>query len=337
MAIDIGRRKFISALGGTVAISSLPLPHAARAEKADRLRRIGVLMDTPESDPLGQSRISAFLQELQKLGWEEGRNLKIELRWSGGDASRIKDYTAELVRLAPDVIVANGSPVVAAMEQATRSIPIVFVVVTDPVEQGFIPSLAHPGGNLTGLSLGWSEGIAGKWLELLQEMVPQVATVAVLMDPDRRISREQAKRLEAIAPTRHLKVHIIAVRGPEALDGAFEQAARTAQAVLVMDDPNLSTQRTRIVALAAKYRLANMHVMREYVDAGGLMAYVADVPAMFGRAADYVDKILKGTKPADLPIEEPTKYVLIVNLKTAKALGITIPESILLRADEVIR
>ena len=320
-------------LAGLVAIVFGQLARAADPEQ--RVARLGFV--DPNSPSTALRGVDGFWRRLRDLGWIKGQNLIVEERWADGRSDRLAPLIQEVLAHKVDVLFTYTTPAAVAAKKATTSTPIVDGLMGDPVGTGVAASLAHPGGNLTGLSLGWSEGIAGKWLELLQEMVPQVATVAVLMDPDRRISREQAKRLEAIAPTRHLKVHIIAVRGPEALDGAFEQAARTAQAVLVMDDPNLSTQRTRIVALAAKYRLANMHVMREYVDAGGLMAYVADVPAMFGRAADYVDKILKGTKPADLPIEEPTKYVLIVNLKTAKALGITIPESILLRADEVIR
>jgi putative ABC transport system substrate-binding protein len=274
---------------------------------------------------------------LHELGWVRGQNLIAEERWAEGRNERLPELMAEVLGHKIDVLFTWTTPAAMAAKSATSTTPIVDGLMGDPVGTGLAASLAHPGGNLTGLSIAWSEGMAGKWLELLHEMVPRMSTVAVIVNPDRPISRAQAKRLEAAAPARDLKVHVVAVPGMRELDRAFGEAARTAQAVLVIDDPNLNPQRQRVVALAAKYRLPDMHVDRYFVEAGGLMSYAPDFAALFRRAADYVDKILKGAQAAELPIEEPTQYQLIVNLKTAKALGITIPESILLRADEVIR
>jgi putative ABC transport system substrate-binding protein len=242
---------------------------------------------------------------------------------------------AEVLALKVDLIFTWTTPAAIAARNATRNTPIVDALMGDPVGVGLADSLARPGGNLTGLSMGWTKEIAGKWLELLQETIPRLSTVAVIGDPDRPMSREQLKRVETVASARGLRVQLIAVRRPEALDRAFEQVRRTAQAVLVLADQNLDPP--RVVALSAKHRLPDMHVVREYVDAGGLMAYAPDVPAMFRRGADYVNRILRGASPAELPIEEPTRFLLIVNVKTAKAIGITIPEAILVRADEVIR
>jgi putative tryptophan/tyrosine transport system substrate-binding protein len=335
MAIDIGRRKFISALGGTVAMSSLPLPHAARAEKADRLRRIGVLMDTPESDPLGQSRISAFLQELQKLGWEEGRNLKIELRWSGGDASRIKDYTAELVTLAPDVIVANGSPVVAAMEQATRSIPIVFVVVTDPVEQGFIPSFAHPGGNLTGFSFG-DFPLFGKSLQLLRQIAPGVTRVGFMFRPaDNPYYDAKLKSLATeVLPTEVARTAVGS--NAEIENQVAKLAAQPGSGLIVAAGVFTLTHRQVILASVAQHSVPTISCYREAVVEGGLMSYAPNTVDIFRRSASYVDRMLKGEKPADLPAQSPIKFELVVNLKTAKTLGLDVPPALLALADEVV-
>jgi putative tryptophan/tyrosine transport system substrate-binding protein len=335
MAIDIGRRKFISALGGTVAMSSLPLPHAARAEKADRLRRIGVLMGTPESDPLGQSRISAFFQELQKLGWEEGRNLKIELRWSGGDASRIKDYTAELVRLAPDVIVANGSPVVAAMGQATRSIPIVFVVVADPVEQGFIPSMAQPGGNVTGFSFV-DFPLFGKSLQLLRQIAPGVTRVGFMFRPaDNPYYDAKLKSLATeVLPTEVVRTAVGS--NTEIESQVAKLAAQPGGGLLVAGGGFTLTHRQAILASVAQHSVPTSFAYREAVVEGGLMSYAPDTVDIFRRSAFYVDRILKGEKPGDLPAQAPTKFEFVVNVKTAKALGLDIPPTLLALADEVI-
>ncbi|MGH8611082.1 MAG: ABC transporter substrate-binding protein [Gammaproteobacteria bacterium] len=316
-----------------ITVALLGSFHVAAAERADRVVRVGMVFPgspTPRYGPV-------FWERLRELGWVEGQNLIIERRWAEGRLDRLPALMAEMVERKMDVIVTQGTPHAIAAKNATSTIPIVNAGMGDPVGTGIAASLARPGGNLTGLSWGWTEGFAGKWLELLQETVPRLSTVAVIANPDHVMIRDQAKRLEAIAPTRGLKVRIIEVRGPEAFDLAFEQARRKAQAVLVLADPNLFAHQRRIVALAARHRLPDMHVMREFVDAGGLMAYGPDLAVMYRRAADYVDKILRGAKPADLPIEEPTKFIFIVNLKTAKALGLKLPESILLRADEVIK
>jgi putative tryptophan/tyrosine transport system substrate-binding protein len=319
----------------TLVTTPFGVPSGRAAELEQKVARLGFV--DPGSPATALHGVDEFWRRLRELGWIKDENLIVEERWAEGRPDRLAPLMQEVLARKVDVLFTYTTPAAIAAKKATSTTPIVDGLMGDPIDTGLAASLAHPGGNLTGLSMGWSEGIADKWLELLKEMVPRMSTVAVIVDPDRPMSREQAKRLQVVAPTHHLKVQIIAVRGPGALDRAFGQTARTAQAVLVLDDPNLSAQRQRVVTLAARHRLPDMQVMREYVDAGALMAYAPDVPAMFRRAADYVDKILNGTKPADLPIEEPTKYVLIVNLKTAKALGVTIPESILLRADEVIR
>ena len=217
------------------------------------------------------------------------------------------------------------------------TVPIVVALVGDPIRSGLAASLARPGGNLTGLSGGFAKGFVGKWLELLQETVPRLSQIAVIENPGTPIARDLERDLEAIAPTRGMKLRLFEVREPGALDRAFEQAARRSQAVLLLPDPMLAANREQVAALAAKHRLPAIYYLRDFVDAGGLMAYAPDTASMFRRAAEYVDKILKGAKPGDLPIEQPTKFELVVNLKTAKTLGITIPESVLQRADEVIR
>jgi len=328
-------RVFGYALAGLTA-DALGPRIARAAESTQKVARFGFVHPNSPSSPFDLRNEPGFWNRLRELGWVRDQNLIVEERWAQGRYDRLPALMAEVVGRKVDVLVTATTAAAIAAKNATATIPIVDVLMGDPIGTGIAASLARPGGNLTGLSMGWTEGIAGKWLELLQETVPRLSTVAVIADPDRPMSREQAKRLEAVAPTRGIRIRVIAVRKPAALDGAFEQAQHTAQAVLVLADQNMLDQR-RVAALAAQHRLPDMHVLREFVDAGGLMAYAPDVPDMFRRGADYVDKILRGAKPADLPIEEPNKFVFIVNLKTAKALGITIPESILLRADEVIR
>ena len=322
-------------LAGLGAGALGPRPSYAEGP-AQKVARLGFVHPNSPSSPFDLRNEPGFWNRLGELGWVRGQNLIVEERWAEGRYDRLPSLMSEVVGRKVDVLVTATTPAAVAAKNATSTIPIVDALMGDPVGLGLVANLARPGGNLTGLSMGWTEGIASKWLELLQETVPRLSTVAVIADPDRPMSREQVKRLEVVAPTRGIKIRVIAVRTPAALEGAFEQAQRTAQAVLVLADQNMLDQR-RVVALAAQHRLPDMHALREYVDAGGLMAYAPDVRDMYRRAADYVDKILRGAKPADLPIEEPTKFVLIVNLKTAKALGLTIPESILLRADEVIR
>jgi putative ABC transport system substrate-binding protein len=281
--------------------------------------------------------LTAFRERLRELGWVEGQNVLIEARWADGQLDRLPGLVAGIIERKVDVIVTYSTPAAAAVKNATSTVPIVVAAMGDPVGTGLATGLARPGGNLTGLSLGWGGGIGGKFLELLQETVPRLTTVAFLTNPDNPVERQLTDELRAAAPVRHLKLQVIDVSSPEALDEAFQRARRKAQAVLVIPSPLFVAQRERIVALAAKHRLPALYGLSDFTDAGGLMAYGPDRAALFRRAADYVDKILRGAKAGDLPIEQPMEYVFVVNLKAAKALGLTIPESIMVRADEVIR
>jgi len=275
---------------------------------------------------------------LRELGWIEGQNLIVERRWAEGHMERLPALMAEVIARNVDLIFTGSTPAAVAAKNATSTIPIVAMGMGDPVRSGVVASLARPGGNLTGMSMGYGEEFSGKWLELLQETVPRLTTVAMIVNANNSVARDLAKDTEAIGPKRHLKVQIIEVREAEAIDGAFEQARRQAQAVLVHGDGGLTDpHRAQITALAAKHHLPAMYNLLSFMDSGGLMAYAPDFRVMFQHAADYVDKILRGAKPADLPIEQPTRYVLVVNLKTANALGLTIPQSILLQADKVIQ
>ncbi len=325
------RREFIILFGGASAM----WPLAAHAREPDRLRRLGVLMSNAESDPLGQSRISAFRQELQDLGWKEGRNLKIELRWSGGDTSRIKDYSAELVRLAPDVIVANGTPVIAAMEEATRSTPIVFVVVNDPVEQGFIRSMAHPGGNVTGFSF-IDFPLFGKSLQLLRQIAPGVTRVGFMFRPaDHPYYDAKLKSLATeVLPTEVVRA---AVGSKAEIESEVARlAAQPGGGLIVPAGTFTLAHRQAILASVAQHGVPTIHSYREAVVEGGLMSYAPDTVDIFRRCASYVDRILRGEKPADLPAQAPIKFELVVNLKTAKTLSLDVPPTLLALADEVV-
>ncbi len=331
----MNRRRVLLVLAQSLAsltAGALGLRVAHAADLAQRVMRLGIVV--PSSRAPGDE---PFWQRMRELGWVEGQNLVVEWHFAESHVDRLPALMAEVVGHNVDVICTGSTPGAIAAKNATSTIPIVAIAMGDPVRSGIVPSLAHPGGNLTGMSMGYFEGIASKWLELLQETVPRLSTVAAIMNPDVSVHLFQAKELEAVAPKRHLKVQIIEVREPEGLDSAFEQARRQAQAVLVVSSPMAFTNRTRIATLAAKHRLPSMFTERHYVDAGGLMAYAVDPAVMFRHAADLVDKILRGAKPGDLPIEQPTQYVLVVNLKTAKALALTIPPSILLQANEVIQ
>jgi len=274
---------------------------------------------------------------LRELGYVEGQNLVIESRWAEGQYERLPALMAEVVGQKVDVLVTYSTPAAVAAKRATSTIPIVAAGLGDPVGVGLVSSLAHPGGNLTGLSTGWTEGITAKWLELLREAAPRLTTVAVIGNPDNPVVRDQVKELQAVAHTHNLRLQFIEVRETGALDRAFEQVGQKAQGSLVLPDPIIASLRGQLVALAAKQRLPTIYYLRDFVDAGGLMAYGPDFRVQFRRAAEYVDRILKGAKPSELPVEQPIRFELVVNLKTAKAFGLTIPESILLRADEVIR
>ena len=305
------------------------------AEPAQKVVRVGFV--SPYSPSTAPPAIRAFWIRLRELGYVEGLNLTIEARWADDRYDRLPALVADVLEHKVDVLVTSTTQATIAARNGTSTVPIVGVGMAEPLRTGLATSLAHPGGNLTGLSQGWDEGIGSKWLELLQETVPRLSTVAVIEDPETPIARGLAKELEANAPTRGMRLQLIEIREAGALGRAFEQARRKAQAVLILPAPIITAHREQVTALAAKLRLPAVYYLRDFVDAGGLMAYAPNLTVQFRRAADYVDKILKGAKPGDLPIEQPTEFELVVNLKTARALGITIPESILLRADEVIR
>ncbi|HTS53825.1 MAG TPA: ABC transporter substrate-binding protein [Burkholderiales bacterium] len=292
----------------------------------------------PLSPSVFQAPEAEFWKRLRELGWIEGDNLVIEKRSAEGRLERLSSLMVEVINRKVDVLVTYGVPAGVAAKKATSTVPIVDAIMNDPVREGLAASLARPGGNLTGMATGWAEGYSGKWLELLQETSPRLSSVAVVFNPNNPWNRGLAQDIKTVAASRGLKLHFIEVRGPDALDLAFEQAQSKARAVVVLGEPFTIENRARVTAMVAKYRLSAIYPQREFVtEAGGLMFYGPDVRVMFRRAADSTDKILIGAKPADLPIEQPTQHQLIVNLRTAKALGITIPESILLRADEVIR
>jgi len=323
------RREFITLVGGAAA-----WPLAASAQQGERMRRIGVLMNLPADDAEGQGRIAAFLQELQQLGWTDGRNVLIDRRWAAGDAGRFQRYAEELVALAPDVILAAAVPSVQALQRATRTVPIVFANVTDPVASGFVQSLARPGGNTTGF-MQFEFGLSGKWLELLKQVAPDVTGAAVLRDPDVGSGTAQFAVIQAMAPLLRVEVNPVNVRDPSEIRRAVE--ARSPNGGLIVTASAMAyTHRDLIITLAARHKLPTLYFDRSFVAASGLISYGPDYTNQYRRAASYVDRILKGEKPADLPVQAPTKYELVINLKTAKALGLDVPDTLLARADEVI-
>jgi putative ABC transport system substrate-binding protein len=332
MTIDIRRREFISALFGGAAI----WPLAAHAQQGERMRRIGVLMSTSADDMEGKARLAAFLQGLQEAGWAVGRNLGIDLRWGGGDAHRVHRYAAELVALAPDVILASGGTVAGPLLQVTRTVPIVFTLTPDPVGAGFVQSLARPGGNATGFT-SIEYGMSGKWLELLREIAPRVIRVAVLRDPTVPAGVGQFAVLQSAAPLLGIELGSISGREAPDIEGAVIEFARSSNGGLIVLGSALTVlHRDLIIALAARHALPAVYPGTYFVSAGGLISYSADSTEPHRRAAGYVDRILKGQKPADLPVQNPTRYELALNLKTAKALGLDVPPTLLARADEVI-
>jgi putative ABC transport system substrate-binding protein len=326
------RREFITLLGGAAAA----WPLAAHAQQAERMRRIGVLMNTAADDPEGKARFAAFLQGLQQLGWTDGRNVRIDTRWGGGDTNRIRRYAAELVSLAPDVTLASATPAVAALQEATRTVPIVFVVVADPVGAGFVDSLARPGGNITGF-LAFEYGLSAKWLELLKEIAPRVARAAVLRDPFLGLGIGQLAAIQAVAPSFGVELTPVGVHDASEIERNVTAFARGTSSGLIVTGSTLATlHRDLIITLAARHRLPAVYPFHFFATSGGLISYGPDTVDQFRRATGHVDRILKGEKPADLPVQAPTKYELVINLKTAKALGLEIPSSVLARADEVI-
>jgi putative ABC transport system substrate-binding protein len=326
------RREFIAGLGGAAAA----WPLAAGAQQGERMRRVGVLTNLASDDSEAQVRNTAFAHALAQLGWVVGQNLQIEHRWAAGDAERIRTYAAELIALTPDVMLATGAAGVAPLLQATRTVPIVFVLVPDPVGAGFVDSLARPGGNATGF-VQFEYGISGKWLELLKEIAPGITRVAVLRDAAIAAGQGQVAAIQAVAPSFGVEVTPINVRNIGEIERAVAAFARASREGLIVTASALTLfHRDLIVALAARYKLPTVYVQRHFVASGGLISYGADVVDQYRRAANYVDRILKGEKPADLPVQAPTKFELAINLKTAKALGLEVPTSLLARADEVI-
>jgi putative ABC transport system substrate-binding protein len=331
-SLPLLRREFITLLGGAAAT----LPLTARAQQGERVRRIGTLEGLTEKDPEGQARNAAFLQGLQQLGWTEGRNVRIEHRWFAGDADRMRKYAAELVALAPEVILVSGSAALGPLLRATRTIPIVFTIVPDPVGAGFVDSLSRPGGNATGFSQ-FEYGLSGKWLELLKEIAPSVTRVAVLREPGLTAAVAQFAAIQSMAPSLRVELIPLNVREPGEIERTIAAFARSpTDGLIVTSGPLAAVHRELIVTVAARHKLPAVYFTRYMVADGGLMSYGPDLVDQYRRAAGYVDRILKGEKPADLPVQAPTKYDLVINLKTAKALGLEVPPTLLARADEVI-
>ena len=329
---QLKRRQFITLLAGTAA-----WPLAARAQQAERMRRIGVLMNRAADDPQGQARLSAFQQALQQLGWIDGRNVRIDIRWHENDADRARRYAQELVVLAPDIVLAENTISVTALQHVTRTLPIVFAIVPDPVGAGFVDSLSRPGGNITGFMV-FEYGFSGKWLELLKQIAPQVTRAAVIRDPTISSGTAQFGAIQAVAPALGVEVTPIGVHDIGVIERAAEAFARSANGGLIVTGIGIMPAVTRdlIITLAARHKLPAVCAYRFMVTAGGLVSYGPDLLDQYRRAAGYVDRILKGEKPAELPVQAPTKYELAVNLKTAKAIGLDVPATVLARADEVI-
>jgi len=326
------RRAFITLLGGAAAA----WPLAARAQQGERVRRIGVLMSLAADDKQGQARLAAFLQGLQELGWTDGRNVRIDVRWGTGDAGRNRRHALELVELAPDVILASGGSIVGPLLQATSSVPIVFTQTPDPVGAGFVESLARPGGNATGFSI-FDYSLGGKWLELLKEVAPRVTRAAVIRDPATPQGIGQFSAIQSLAPSLGLEVTPLNARDAGDIERAIAALDRNPNTGLIVTGSNLAiVHRDLIITLAARYKLPAVYPLGFFVIGGGLISYGTEGIDSHRRAAAYVDRILKGEKPADLPVQAPTKYELAINLKTAKALGLEVPTTLLARADEVI-
>jgi putative tryptophan/tyrosine transport system substrate-binding protein len=328
------RREFIVLLGGTAATTALPL--TTRAQQPERMRRIGVLLPGTSDNAEYHARMAAFLQGLQQLGWSDGRNVRIDTRWAAGDAYLIHKYAAELIALAPDVILCAGSSTLGPLLQATRTVPIVFTTLLDPVGAGFVESLARPGGNATGF-IAFEYGLSGKWLELLKQIAPSLTRVAILRDPATAAGIGQFAAIQSVAPSFGVELRPIDVREVAEIERAITTFARFSNGgLIVTTSPGSANHRDLIITLAARHKLPAVYGDRHFVTGGGLISYGPDRVDQYRRAAAYVDRIFKGEKPADLPVQAPTKYELVINLKTAKALGLELPPSLLARADEVI-
>ena len=326
------RREFIRIIAGSAAV----LPLATFAQQPERMRRIGVLMPSAADDAEYQTRMAAFLQELQRLGWSDGRNVRIDSRWAAGDANLIRKYAAELIALAPDVILAPGSTSVGPLLQATRTVPIVFTTLLDPVGAGFVDSLARPGGNATGF-IAFEYGLSGKWLELLKQIAPSLTRVAILRDPATAAGIGQFAAIQSVAPSFAVELRPIDVREAGEIERAVTTFARSSNGGLIVTAGSGSAiHGDLIITLAARHKLPAIYGDRHFVTGGGLISYGPDRVDQYRQAAGYIDRIFKGEKPADLPVQAPTKYELVINRKTAKALGLTVPPTLLASADEVI-
>lgn len=327
------RRDFITLLGGTTAA----WPLAVRAQQGERVRRVGVLMGYAESDPGAQSYLSAFRSALAKLGWTEGGNLRIELRWGAADPERIKTFAKELVDLRPDAIFGVTTPVIRAFARETRTIPIVFVLVADPIGNGFVPSLAHPGGNITGFTT-LDSALGGKWVGLLKEIAPQTVRVALLFNPATASPLKiYMPSIQAAATSSAIEVSAVPIHAKDEIEGVIAAQARSpGGSLIVMPDIFNRRNRDLIIALTARYGVPAIYYSRALAESGGLMSYSDDFAEEFRQAAGYIDRILRGSKVAELPIQQPTKFELLINIKTAKALGLTLSSGLLSIADEVI-
>jgi putative ABC transport system substrate-binding protein len=325
------RRAFITLLGTAAA-----WPLAVRAQQGQRTRRIGVLLPAAAGDAVYQTRMAAFLGGLQQLGWADGRNVRIDTRWAAGDADLIRKYAGELVALGPDVVMAFTSGTVPPLQQVTRAIPIVFAIVADPVGAGYVESLARPGGNVTGFTT-FEYALAGKWLELLKEIAPRTARVAVLRDSAIAAGPAEFGAIQTVAPSLGVEVRPVDMRNAGEIERAITVFAASSNGGLIITGSTAATtHRELIIALAARHRLPAVYYERYYAVAGGLISYGSNTVDECRRAASYVDRILRGDKPADLPVQNPTKYELVINLKTARTLGLEVPPTLLARADEVI-
>ena len=328
---QLRRREFITLVGGAAA-----WPCAARAQHGERTRRIGVLLIYPENDPEGRARIVAFTQGLQALGWAEPLNIRIDLRWTSGDASSIRRGAAELVALTPDVILSQSTPALAALREATSTIPIVFVSVSDPVGDGFVASLAKPAGNMTGFS-NYEPTLAGKWLGLIKQAAPRLERIAVLFNPSTAPHSIFLHPMEAVASSMAVELVPAPVHSDAEIESTIAAIGREpGRGLIVLPDAFTSARRKSIIALTSVHRLPAIYAFRFFPADGGLMSYGVDVRDQFWRAPSYVDRILRGEKPSDLPVQQPTKFEFVINLKTAKALGLTVPPELLALADVVI-
>jgi putative ABC transport system substrate-binding protein len=325
------RRHFIAGIAGSAA-----WPLAARGQQLERVRRVAVLMGYAETDLAAQAQVAAFRQELQKLGWDEGSKIRIDVRFPGADAGRVRAALMELMTLAPDLMVSNTNLVTAVVKAEIRTIPIVFISVGDPVGSGFVSNEARPDGNVTGFA-NWESAISGKWLELLKEIAPDVGRAGFMMEPQTPILVSFFKSAEAVAPSLKVKLMRLDVRDADEIERSLAAFAAEGNGGLIISPSAVTfSNRDLIIALAARFRLPAVYAFAFYPKSGGLISYGFDPVNHFRQGAGYVDRILRGAKPADLPVQYPTKFQLVVNLKTAKVIGLVIPESFLLRADEVI-